>query len=391
MIKNYIDIQTNLGIARFDGNSILFVDTKTRITREKIKKIKFRFYCIILITVDKQKIKIRFNRKLAEWLEPTYLVRWFVISIIFLSAFLFSSFKLNFENFLICLFYAIMNTLLTFFFFFYLLKKTFKESLFSLSSLYALLNLPLLLYLPLSLFFWCLFISGYGVFLVFMLFSRKSSLPGKVFLGFIWILLLISTYSWFITILKLSFDSKLEVSLKQEVDFDMDKKKISWGKTIWKKPIFWNWNRVLPWNSFFLGKEIIFQIQPIKPVVLLHRPEQNRFAWLAFSKLPAQEILAFIPFYLKNQKHLIWAKFLNHSPVSTVQILKNKTYLTGYIQSYLFFDFNTQKEVILYFLAVSLGTKDKLKSLIWCIKQDSQRSMEYTFDQVFKGLSHKKD
>ena len=386
MKKSYEDLQTSLGIARFYGDSIRFTDKKLTITKETIKQCKIRLFGIILVTTDHAKIKIHFNKKLVQWLSPNYLAQLFVISVISLFAFIFSFVKLNLQNIWACFFYAAINAVLISIFF-RLMIRPFKESFFFLSSIYALLNLPLLAYLPLSPLFWSLFIGGYGFFLLIVLLSYKNLFLNKVFLGFIWILLSISTYSWFITVLKLSFDAKLGISLKQDVDFTMNEQTISWEETIWKKPFFWHWNTFSSWHSFFWGKEIIFQVQPIKPAVLLHTPDKKRFGWLSFSRMPAQEFLAFIPFYLENQKNLIWVKFLKNSPIVPIRISKDKQTPTAYTQSYLFFDFNTGKELILHFVVSSIETKKGPQSLIWCIKQDSLASMEYTLINVVKGIS----
>ncbi len=389
MNNSYEDLQTNLGIARFYGDSISFTDIKLTVTKEKIKQFKIRLSRIILITTDEEKIQIRFNKKLVQWLSPNYFAQLFVVSVVSLLAFIFSFIKMNSQHIGACLFYAAINASLISLFF-KLMTRPFKEIFFFLSSIYALLNLPLLLYLPLSPLFWSLFIGGYGIFLLVVLFSYENLFLSKVFLGFMWILLSISTYSWFVTVLKLSFDSKLGVSLKQNVNFIVNKQIISWDETTWKKPFFWHWNTLSSWNSFFWGREIIFQVQPIKPAVLLHTPEKKRFGWLSFSRVPAQEFLAFIPFYLENQKKLIWAKFLNNSPIVPIRVSKDKRFPIAYVQSYLFFDFNTRKELILHFLVSSMETKQGPKTLVWCIKQDSIKSMEYTLVNIVKGISVKK-
>ena len=388
MIKHYEDLQTDWGIARFYGDSILFRDKNLRITSKDIHKIKIRFFKIILIVADGQEtVQIRFNKKLMGWLDPDYFLRLITYTVVSLAAFVLSFFKLDMTNPGICLFYAAFNGLLVFLFF-NLLKKPLKESFFVISSLYGLLNIPLLLYLPLSSFFWSLFISIYAVYLVFVMFSRKSLLPGQIFLACLWILLSISAYNWFIAALKLSFDSKLELSLKQKVDYKMDGQKILWDQMSWGKPRFWKWDHLSFRESFFLGREIIFQLQPVRPVVLLHSPEKKRIGWLSFSKIRPQEFLGFVQAYLRNQKHLIWAKLLRNGPVVLVP---KKHYgdarFIAYTQSYLFFDFSDQKETILHFLAAAPQKKGGQQSFIWCVRQDTEKSMEYVFHQILKGLT----
>ena len=138
MIKHYEDLQTNWGIARFYGDSILFRDKNLRITSKDIHKIKIRFFKIILIVADGQEtVQIRFNKKLLGWLDPDYFPRLITYAVVSLPAFVLSFFKLDMTNPGICLFYAAFNGLLVFLFF-SLLKKPLKESFFVISSLYGL-------------------------------------------------------------------------------------------------------------------------------------------------------------------------------------------------------------------------------------------------------------
>ena len=172
-----------------------------------------------------------------------------------------------------------------------------------------------------------------------------------MFLAALWILISISSYSWLVTILKISLDIKLQQSIKQNIDYKVEKNTIYWKDISWTKPILWDWENFLFWDKFIMGHEIIFQLQPIQPVKLLHTPKQKRIGWIASLELPPEQIFNFIASYLINQRNLIWAKILNHDEPQKIQKNisqkreKNKQNekFSVYRQRYLFFDLYQKK------------------------------------------------
>ena len=154
----YEILKTNLGLAYFRGDHIDFIDHKFKLTKKNIKQKKIFFFktTIFLNNVNNSKknepIKISVNSKVIQWLEPNYILNFFIKCAIFLGAFLLSFFTFGLQYIWACLLYAFFNLWLVSEFFDWI-QKPIKKNFFISSCFFAALSLPLLLYLPFSFIF----------------------------------------------------------------------------------------------------------------------------------------------------------------------------------------------------------------------------------------------
>ena len=315
-------------------------------------------------------------------------IRIIIASAIFLFTLLISIFKVGIKFWPICLIYSLLNLGIALFFF-HFLTISLKRSFFQISILYFLLNIPLLLYLPLSTFFWLLFVFAYVVHIVLAFVLSKSTLAPRVFLAVVWVLLSISSYSWFIGIFKVHLDWKLAKSIDQDAKIKITKNMHVIEKFIWEKPVLWSTEHFSFWQKFLFGKEIIFQIQPVHPLVLIHYPQEKMAGWLSYSNLSAFDFFSFLGSYLYNQRHLVWSKLISHSEPVKLEAQNRSKDISLYFQTYLFFDFDTKRKITLSFIVVSLrkNGQSNMRSLIFCLKQPSQGSFEYYLKKVIQGVN----
>ncbi len=386
MSKSYTDLNSNLGLARFYGDSIKFTDYKLLIRLEDVKRFRISPGGNVLVWIQNNPSAIRFHfsSKLLLWLDPLYFLKYGLRFIIFSISFIFSILKLGSHYFLPCILYSFLNTIFLSLFF-WLIKLPFSRSFLFTSVLFAVSSLPLVLFLPFAPFLWYFFVSIYSLYLLVSIYLKKSTQLNMTFMATIWILMGTISYQWLVTALKIQYDMDLRKKTFVSRAYYQDDG-IEWEDIRWKKPFFWRLEKYHFMDKFFHGRRIIFQIQPLLPVFLFHRPEENYSGWLAVLKGDQTDFFLLLSQYLENQKNLIWSKFLNKDGIRDFPIQSSK--FKVFIQRYLFFDFYHSKEIILNFIVVSYeDSEEEKKSLIWCIKQSEASSIDYLADEIVKGLN----
>ncbi len=408
-------LRTNRGLANFRGNAIELVDTDTYIDRDDIcdYSISYLGKIRLLLKSDQSVLEVNFTPDIIIWLDKLYFAKLFFIALTFIISTLYMFIKLGTSYIVFIILFATLNASLLSLFFRYVSLSPHKGWRYVVLMSIG-LNLPLALFLPTSKILWgayvILFVI-YGLVYSMQLFNKKIAY--SIFLGIAWFLLVVTCFHWFIVSLKFYSDiayyrqfntisielckissCKKKIPNMFHLANKVAKKSSSWVKNdliynkhfLWVAPSTWQVNWHFIWQKWLYAKKIIFQIQPLKPAVVVHVSEQQFMATMGIYSLTWPGFMQILTKYLQYQKNFLMTKELLRVPVKKIKLTHLKS--EAYIHQIAYFNFNTQNETVISFVGIPLSPNEMI---LWSLEQQdvnylSDSSVGYTLKNISQGL-----